>query len=231
MAMDDLEAQRQIQQMVNFILNEAKDKANEIEAKALEDFNIEKLKLVQQMKDKIRQEFQKKAKSLEVQRAIAHSTAINRARLRKMAAREQILQDVVAQSGKELANIRGETKYEALMIDLIVQALLRLLESHVIVRCRECDKALCEKLLPQATKKYTEVIKKQANVQRVTHLEIDSQFLPPPPSANSAGRTCAGGVFLRTKNGKVTIDNTLDARLQIVTAECLPQIRQILFES
>lgn len=60
----------QIQQMVKFILNEAKDKAQEIEARALEDFNIEKLKLVQQMKDKIRQEFEKKAKKLEVQRAM-----------------------------------------------------------------------------------------------------------------------------------------------------------------
>lgn len=67
---DDQEAQAQIQQMVKFILNEAKDKAQEIEARALEDFNIEKLKLVQQMKDKIRQEFDKKAKKLEVQRSM-----------------------------------------------------------------------------------------------------------------------------------------------------------------
>lgn len=59
---DDAEAQRQIQQMVKFILNEARDKAQEIEARSLEDFNIEKLKLVQQMKDKIRQEYDKKAK-------------------------------------------------------------------------------------------------------------------------------------------------------------------------
>lgn len=67
---DDAEAQRQIQQMVKFILNEARDKAQEIEARSLEDFNIEKLKLVQQMKDKIRQEYDKKAKKLETQRAM-----------------------------------------------------------------------------------------------------------------------------------------------------------------
>lgn len=70
LAQDDQEALAQIQQMVKFILNEAKDKAQEIEARALEDFNIEKLKLVQQMKDKIRQEFDKKAKKLEVQRSM-----------------------------------------------------------------------------------------------------------------------------------------------------------------
>ena len=52
--MDDEQSAKQIQQMVNFILNEAKDKAEEIDAKALEDFNIEKLKQAQTMKDKIR---------------------------------------------------------------------------------------------------------------------------------------------------------------------------------
>lgn len=56
--------------MVNFILNEARDKAQEIEAKAIEDFNIEKLKLVQQMKNKVRQEYQLKAKQMETQRAM-----------------------------------------------------------------------------------------------------------------------------------------------------------------
>lgn len=66
----DAEAQRQIQQMVNFITNEARDKAQEIEAKALEDFNIEKLKLVQQMKNKVRQQYQQKAKQMETQRAM-----------------------------------------------------------------------------------------------------------------------------------------------------------------
>merc|ERR1719235_2340156 len=89
--MDDKEAERQIQQMVNFILNEAKDKAEEIEAKALEDFNIEKLKLVQQMKDKIRQEHVRKSKQVETQRAIARSTAINQSRLQKIAARNEML--------------------------------------------------------------------------------------------------------------------------------------------
>merc|ERR1711959_146041 len=89
--MDDSEAQKQIQQMVNFILNEAKDKAEEIEAKALEDFNIEKLKLVQQMKDKIRQEYTRKAKQVETQRAIARSTAVNNSRLQKIAARQEVI--------------------------------------------------------------------------------------------------------------------------------------------
>ncbi|KAF4701916.1 V-ATPase V1 sector subunit E, partial [Perkinsus olseni] len=89
--MDAAEAQKQIQQMVNFILNEAKDKSEEIEAKAMEDFNIEKLKLVQQMKEKVRKEYAQKAKKIETQRAIARSTGINRSRLQKIGERDAML--------------------------------------------------------------------------------------------------------------------------------------------
>lgn len=68
--MEDAEAKRQIDQMVNFILNEAKDKAAEIEAKSMEDFNVEKLKVLQAMKEKVRAEFKKKAKQIETEKAM-----------------------------------------------------------------------------------------------------------------------------------------------------------------
>eukprot|EP01071_Lankesteria_metandrocarpae_P007425 Lankesteria_metandrocarpae@DN4678_c0_g1_i1.p4 len=103
--MNDVEAQHQIQQMVNFILNEARDKAEEIEAKALEDFNIEKLKIVQQMKDKARQDYQKKAKQLQTQRAIARSTAINKARLKKISARQRVIEEVTVAAAVKMEKV------------------------------------------------------------------------------------------------------------------------------
>jgi len=79
--MDDVEAEKQIKQMVNFILNEAKETAVGIEAKTNEDFNIEKLKLVQSMKEKTRTDMEKKLKAVETKKAIERSTAINKTRL------------------------------------------------------------------------------------------------------------------------------------------------------
>lgn len=38
-----------------------------------------------------------------------------------------------------------------------------------------------------------------------------------------------GGVMLTTMNRKITVDNTLDARLGFVMKECLPQVRKLLF--
>ncbi|KAL8433081.1 hypothetical protein Efla_006280 [Eimeria flavescens] len=187
MAMDDQEAQAQIQQMVKFILNEAKDKAQEIEARALEDFNIEKLKLVQQMKDKIRQEFDKKAKKLEVQRSIDRSTAINKARLRRIAAQEQVVNEVCIQSQKQLAAISSDTaRYKELLTDLIVQGLLRLLEPEVIIRCREMDRPVVESVLSAAATKYSNVLSNEAGLNKSVKLSVDKsgRYLPPPPSSD-----------------------------------------------
>eukprot|EP00386_Alphamonas_edax_P005866 GDKI01019161.1.p1 GENE.GDKI01019161.1~~GDKI01019161.1.p1 ORF type:complete len:258 (-),score=96.50 GDKI01019161.1:43-741(-) len=229
--MDENEAQRQIQQMVNFILNEAKDKAEEIEANALQDYNIEKLRLVQQMKDKIRSEFQKKAKQVEVQRSIARSTAINRARLKKIAARNQVVNEVVSQAQQQLARLsQDKNRYNQLILDLIVQALLKLLEDNVILRCRQCDVQLIEAIIPQATAKYSAILKQSAGVTRNVKITVDKQnFLAPPPTGNDAGRTCSGGVVVMSTNLRITCDNTLDARLNLVVEECKPIVRQTLF--
>lgn len=66
--MNDSQVQQQIQQMVSFIRQEAEDKANEIRVKAEEDFNIRKLGNVEAEREKIRAEYEKKTKQIDVNR-------------------------------------------------------------------------------------------------------------------------------------------------------------------
>lgn len=53
MALNDAEVRKQIEHMMQFIEQEAKEKVDEIDAKAEEEFNIEKGRLVQQERLKI----------------------------------------------------------------------------------------------------------------------------------------------------------------------------------
>jgi len=53
MSMTDTDVQKQIKHMMAFIEQEANEKAEEIDAKAEEEFNIEKGRLVQQQRLKI----------------------------------------------------------------------------------------------------------------------------------------------------------------------------------
>ena len=57
-----------LSQMVQFIHQEAKEKAAEIKLKTDEEFNIEKLRMVEAEKTKIRAEYERKEKQVEVQR-------------------------------------------------------------------------------------------------------------------------------------------------------------------
>ncbi|KPJ10741.1 V-type proton ATPase subunit E [Papilio machaon] len=64
MALSDADVQKQIKHMMAFIEQEANEKAEEIDAKAEEEFNIEKGRLVQQQRLKIMEYYEKKEKQL-----------------------------------------------------------------------------------------------------------------------------------------------------------------------
>mmetsp|Transcript_145036 Transcript_145036/g.361779 ORF Transcript_145036/g.361779 Transcript_145036/m.361779 type:complete len:210 (-) Transcript_145036:128-757(-) len=190
------ETQNQILQMTQFILNEAKDKAEEISAKALQEFSVEKLKVVNSGKDKIRQEYDRKAKQIETQNAIARSTAINRSRLEKIKARQDVISQI---AGDTKVGLQKELKDEAKMRDfitkLIVQGLLMLLEEKVDVRCRACDDQLVAKCLDAAAKEYTRVVEAETGAKKTCKLSLDKAVkLPPAPADGEHGASCLGGV-------------------------------------
>lgn len=62
MALSDVDVQKQIKHMMAFIEQEANEKAEEIDAKAEEEFNIEKGRLVQTQRLKIMEYFENKEK-------------------------------------------------------------------------------------------------------------------------------------------------------------------------
>jgi V-type H+-transporting ATPase subunit E len=213
---------RQIQQMVNFILNEAKDKAEEIDAKTLEEFNIERLRYAQQMKDKIRGEFAKKKKTADTQRAIARSTAINKARLMKIEARQQYFGQLKALCSRELKEFsKSRDKYPSLCVDLMIQGCLKLMEDNITVRCRQEDEAVIRGVLDAASRKFTDVVKRQTGIAKQVKLTMDKTFL------DSA--TCSGGVVLLCQDNSIRVDNTLDTRLNLVMQADLPKLRSIVF--
>lgn len=81
MSLTDDEVQNQIRVMVSFIDQEAKEKAEEIDTKAEEEFQIEKGKIVESQRQKISEHYAKKEKQLNQQKLVKHSHMLNRNRL------------------------------------------------------------------------------------------------------------------------------------------------------
>lgn len=222
----------QIMQMTQFILNEAKDKAEEIDAKALQEFSVEKTKFINQTKDKMAQEFARKSKVQETQIAIARSTAINKARLEKVRARQDVLGNIQAEAKTQIdKELQAADKNKAFITNLIVQGMLMLLESNVEVRCREVDQKVVESCFDAAKKEYARVVKEEAGIAKTCELSLDKTVkLAPPPSQAKHGLSCLGGVVLACQNASITIDNTIDSRLDLVIEQAKPTIRKLLFE-
>lgn len=221
--MDLVESERQISQMIAFILNEAKDKSEELEARSLEDFNVEKLKTVQASKQAIREEFTAKLKKEETASAIRRSTAINAARLKKIEARQQCLMALKQLCESELKKITGtpSSQYAGLQADLICQGCLKLMESEVVIKCRKEDEAVTKQAMDLAAQKFTDIVQKECGVTKTVKLSLSGSFLP---------SLCGGGVVLSCAGNTISIDNTLNTRLNLVMDTDIPQIRKILFK-
>lgn len=202
--------------MVAFIQQEAKEKAEEINVKAEEEFNIEKGRIVQQEKLKIRQTYERKEKQFETEKKIAYSTKLNASRLEILKARDEHLKAIADEARKRLAAIsQDKAKYQGLLEDLLCQAFCSLLETDVTIRVRQEDIALVERSLSAAITKYKQITKKPA-----LNATLDKEhFLT----------ECSGGIEVSAFGGKIKCANTLDTRLTAAINQLLPTIRYNLF--
>ncbi|GAV87726.1 LOW QUALITY PROTEIN: vATP-synt_E domain-containing protein, partial [Cephalotus follicularis] len=147
--MNDADVSKQIQQMVRFIRQEAEEKSNEISVSTEEEFNIEKLRLVEAEKKKIRQEYEHKHIQVEVRKKIEYSM-LNVSQI-KVLAQYDVVNSIKEATTKELLNVsRDHHVYRKLLKDLIVHCLLRLKEPAVLLRCREDDLDLVDSVMDSA---------------------------------------------------------------------------------
>lgn len=217
--MNDTQVKQQIQQMVSFIRQEANDKANEIRVKAEEDFNIRKLSTVEAAREKIRTEYEKKVKQIDINRKIAKSTEQNAARLEVLKARDNILQETYGQAAKDLAAFpdNNPVSYKTMLEALIQQGLSILSDSEVVVRCRRIDADIVRDILPSVTEQYVATTNNPVSV----HLD-EKTFL---------ADSCTGGVVLLSQQGTIVVENTFESRLEISYQQNLPHIRKIMFDT
>lgn len=215
--MNDAQVKQQIQQMVSFIRQEANDKSNEIRVKAEEDFNIRKLSAVEAAREKIRAEYEKKVKQIDINRKIAKSTEQNAARLEVLKARDSILQETYDSAAKKLSTLatNDSAAYSSIITELIKQGLVVLSDSDVVVRCRTADVEIVEAILPSVAEEYVAATNSPVTV----NLDRDT-FL---------ADSCSGGIVLLSQGGTIVVENTFESRLEIAYQQNLPKIRHMMF--
>ncbi|XP_076466467.1 V-type proton ATPase subunit E 1-like [Babylonia areolata] len=218
MALSDSEVARQIKHMMAFIEQEANEKAEEIDAKAEEEFNIEKGRLVQQQRVKIMEHYERREKQVELQKKIQSSNLLNQARLRVLKAREDHIKAMLEDARVRLSKVASDkARYRELLVGLIAQGLYQLLEPVVILRCREQDVDLVKEALGPAIESYKKATKGTKEIK----VTLDTEHY--------LGSDVSGGVELLNRSEKVKVTNTVDSRLDLIFGQMLPELRDILF--
>uniref|UniRef100_A0A3Q3ARG0 ATPase H+ transporting V1 subunit E1b n=1 Tax=Kryptolebias marmoratus TaxID=37003 RepID=A0A3Q3ARG0_KRYMA len=206
MALSDADVQKQIKHMMAFIEQEANEKAEEIDAKAEEEFNIEKGRLVQTQRLKIMEYYEKKEKQIEQQKKIQMSNLMNQARLKVLKARDDMISEMLNEARQRLANIaKDPARYSALMDGLMLQGFYQLLETKVIIRCRKQDIQLVQQSIQKNISVYKAAVKKNLEVR----IDQDN-FLSPDVS---------GGIEIYNGDGKIKVSNTLESRLDLLAQQ------------
>ncbi|KAL7621090.1 V-ATPase V1 sector subunit E [Parahypoxylon ruwenzoriense] len=207
---------QELRKMTAFIKQEALEKAREIEIKANEEFSIEKSKLVRQDTDAIDAAHAKKLKQASMSQQITRSTVANKTRLKVLAARQQLLDDIFADAAARLAaGTKDPAKYRTTLKNLLLEGLYALSESDIKVRARKADYDVLKGAIEDAEKEYKEKTGKE------TKATIDE--------ANALPEGSSGGVVIVGGQGKIDINNTFEQRLHLLQSSGLPAVRQTLF--
>ncbi|EED90618.1 putative v-type h-ATPase subunit [Thalassiosira pseudonana CCMP1335] len=209
--------------MVNFILQEAHEKANEIRVKTEHDFNLEKQTLVHEAKLNVQDEFAKKEKDREIQERISHSAEIGACRQKKMSLRDDLLNSLMKEASSKCKMVAGGKNYDGLLQKLIVQGLIKIEELEVTVYCRSEDVSTVKKVLPAAVEEYVDIIEKESGVRLTPNVTLNEDRAKDLPESSN------GGVKLTACEGRIVCDNTMTSRLELVYSELKPSIRAILF--
>ncbi|XP_029455707.1 V-type proton ATPase subunit E 1 [Rhinatrema bivittatum] len=216
MALSDADVQKQIKHMMAFIEQEANEKAEEIDAKAEEEFNIEKGRLVQTQRLKIMEYYEKKEKQIEQQKKIQMSNLMNQARLKVLKARDDLIADLLNEAKQRLCKVtKDAVKYQALLDGLILQGFFQLLENKVVIRCRKQDLPMVKVAVQKSIPSYKSATRKEIDVV----IDQDNCLLP----------EIAGGIEMFNADGKIKVSNTLESRLDLIAQQMMPEIRGALF--
>jgi len=141
--------------MTAFIKQEASEKAREIEIKADEEFAIEKSKLVRQETDAIDQAYQKKFKQATMSQQITRSTLANKTRLRVLAARQELLDEIFNAAEQRLGEAtKDAARHEGILKGLILEGFYAMDEPTLQIRSRKQDREVVRKAIDAAVKEY-----------------------------------------------------------------------------
>lgn len=215
---------QQINAMIQFINQEAREKAEEIRINAERTARNEQATFIHSEKLRLNKEYDVKRKDVELKRARQATKIKQEGQLKLLNDREKLKEDLRADAREALRRQTKSNNYENFLLDSAVEAALLIDETSVAFQCTPNDKDVLVKNLSEMQARFAKV----AGARDSSQQNKKCQF-----SINSSSMLNAkekiGGVVASALKNRIIVDNTLSARLNIAMHDLLPEISQVLF--
>jgi len=215
--MDANAARAQVSHMREFIMHEAREKAEEIGCKAEQDYTVEKQRLVEEEKLRIKKDFERRQSNVDLESKIANATETNKNKLLVLSAAAVEVEKTFIEAFERLKGISNDAgAYQTLLKALITEGVASLGLPEVLVRCRAQDVAAVQQAISAVS------TGAKISLDQTAPITVDTSVVNIP-------KECIGGVVVTSADGKIKCFQTLNSRLQVAYDTALPCIKPVLF--
>ncbi|CBH17938.1 ATP synthase, putative [Trypanosoma brucei gambiense DAL972] len=206
---------RQIQSMIDFIEREAQEKADELNSAAQEEYDVEKMRLVEAEKVKVRANNEQKLKQVDVGRRVARANFSKAQRLRIMEAQSNIVEQLKENiKTKLMAFVKNTDSYKKLLVSILHEALSAVRTDAIVYTCKN-DEPIVTGMLSELEQWYLKTVGTRVSIR------MGKEYL----NAEEA----LGGVVVKSHDGHIVCNWTLSSRMRNCVNDQLPTIRYYLF--
>jgi len=203
----DKKTQEQLDRMIAYMEKDAQDKADEIEQQAQEEAAAEKQRIVKLQQDKQTAHYEKELARMKTEYKRAKNEARQQSNLDLQKYRYELVQSLKADVRAEVVQMLADPQtYKEFMHGSVREAIYRLLQPTIVVRCRDADRHILEGFATEI--EGTEVI------------IANNDPLP---------EDCLGGILAASTDGKLWVDCTVEERIELVLHKEEPNTRHNLF--
>ena len=212
MASNPLTGDKILDNMVAFIRQHGEEEVARIMRSMDEQFTVQKNAFVDNEKQKISDSFKNELANREVKMKIEKSKEQNERRIEKMRKVNDYIDQLTDATRTQIREsfAADEDSYKQLLKDLLLQGLIKLMESTVVIRCREQDVPLIEDVMDDAISEYKQMIVDQVKMFKdkspddiPCNLSIDTTQYLTTIDDDEAGSI--GGFKMLAKRGKIVL--------------------------
>lgn len=198
------------------------DKILEIKVSNKRTLKEMKTKIMEEEKKKIENKYQKEYNDAFIKKKIEISSTKNNANLLKMKTKNELVTNIINETLNKLKTFASPTnkEYKDLLKELIVESMVKMLETQAYIQCRESDKDYIKSILTECENLYEEIMKKETKREYKCKLIIDEK---------NYFNDELGGIKLLNSDKKIILNNGLKDRLMLSKEQNLPTIKKMLF--